>query len=25
VVLVRGALPGARNCDLLVRKAVKKS
>lgn len=25
VLLVRGALPGARNCDLLVRKAIKKN
>jgi large subunit ribosomal protein L3 len=24
VVLVRGALPGPRNCDVLVRKAIKK-
>jgi large subunit ribosomal protein L3 len=25
VVLIRGALPGPRNCDLLVRKAIKKN
>ncbi|HCX95871.1 MAG TPA: 50S ribosomal protein L3, partial [Spirochaetaceae bacterium] len=25
VVLIRGALPGPRNCDVLIRKSVKKS